>query len=237
MTWCPFAKHIPIAWNVPEWTQQSMEPAVVVNHIMQGYQRTIDGWASGQSRWMRYIITHFSVSRDGRIVQYWPIDRPGIHSSSVRYPTARIPKERSDWAHGANLYSVSIEHEGFSVAPSYGYDYVYTENDPWPAPMVEASIRVHEWICQQTGIDPSTDTVIGHGEIDAVTRANDPGRMWPRDRILEALRPDSPELTYHEAVEAVTDAYNPSYKPEAWRFDPLPVENGEERYMLRKRVK
>ena len=199
--WMPGVEHRPIQWQRPDFMLRDagkMRPHVIVDHIMQGYLTTIDAWATnGASK----IIVHFGISRSGRTVQYQDIYTEGIHTSSVSSPTAaRVLQFGSIAGRGVNPYSVAIEHEGFSVDPGYGHDYIYTRDRPWPEAMVTASVGVKRWIFAQPDTDlgaPSVDSIIGHYEADARSRINDPAphanrSIWPRARMIAALAPAAP---------------------------------------------
>jgi hypothetical protein len=192
----PGVEHRPIQWQRPDFMLRDagkMRPHVIVDHIMQGYLTTIDAWATnGASK----IIVHFGISRSGRVAQYQDVYTEGIHTSSVSSPTAaRVLQFGSIAGRGANPYSVAIEHEGFSVDPGYGHDYIYTRERPWPEAMVLASVAVKRWIFAQPDTDlgaPSVDSIIGHYESDARSRINDPAPatdrgIWPRDRMIRRL--------------------------------------------------
>ena len=205
--WMPGIEHLPIRWQRPAHIVRDaglMQPYVVVDHIAQGYIRTIDGWATnGASK----IITHFAAERGGRKVQYQDIYTEGIHTSSVSSPTARLVQQYGSVAgRGVNPYSIGIEHEGFSVDPGYGYDYIYSAQRPWPDAMVNASIEIKRWIFAQADTNlgvPSRDTIIGHYEADAKNRINDPSpannrAVWPVERMIAELtpKPSPPPVTY-----------------------------------------
>lgn len=185
--WCPFAERIETeaqgGYGIPPG---QMQPIAVVNHIMQGFQRTMIAWA--QERPARTEASaHFSIGRDGRLVQHVSIFTSAWHAGrldSGRNPTWAL------WVPGMNpnANTVGIEHEGFSVAPGHAYDYVYGQSQPWPAPMVEASIRVQEWICEQAWIVPGEHTIIRHGDLAPASRRDDPGATWPRTMMLASLR-------------------------------------------------
>ena len=36
-------------------------------------------------------------------------------------------------------------------------------------------------------MEASTLTIIGHNELDSVTRAEDPGKMWPQQKIIDTI--------------------------------------------------
>lgn len=197
--WMPSVEHIPITWGLPVSIaahEGEMEPAVVVNHIMQGYLSTMVDWArTGGSK----VIVHFGIARDGRIVQFHRADTRGIHASAFDHTSPHVARRVKQRRTSPNNYSVGIEHEGCSVDPMYGgkpmpAGMVYGPDNPWPEAMVEASIRVHRWLFATlpTLGAPSRDSIIGHYETGDPNRVNDPAAasdrsVWPRDRIIAAL--------------------------------------------------
>lgn len=182
--WCPFAERIETAaYGYNDLAPGAMQPIAVISHIMQGYQRTMIGWARERPA-TTMLSVHFTIGREGRIAQHVGIRDAAYHAGLVAQPGWKLYRPGTN----PNRYTVGIEHEGFSAPPSYGFDYLYDAVHPWPEPMVLASIRVHQWIIAETGIVPSEDTIIGHSATDSVNRARDPGPMWPRERLLAALR-------------------------------------------------
>lgn len=204
--WMPGVEHLPILWGLPVSIanhQGEMEPAVVVDHIMQGYLSTMVEWRrTGDSK----VIVHFGIDRTGRIVQFHRADTRGIHASAFDAKSPHVAKQVKQRNTSPNNYSVGIEHEGCSVDPRYGgvpmrADMVYGAGNPWPEAMVQASIRVHRWLFATlpTLGAPSTESIIGHYETGDPNRINDPAAasnrsVWPRDRIIAAIT-TRPSLT------------------------------------------
>ncbi|MCY4616905.1 MAG: peptidoglycan recognition family protein [Chloroflexi bacterium] len=153
-------------------------PRGVMSHVMQGWQATMVRWARERPR-ATPKSAHFTIGRDGRIVQHVPIRRQAWHAGRLD-PDA--PPRWSLLPPGGNPndHAVGIEHEGFS-------------GEPWPEPQGEATIRVHRWLFAELGLAASEETVIGHFMTAPASRAADPGPTWPRDRILHALL-EAPEL-------------------------------------------
>jgi hypothetical protein len=149
-------------------------PIGVMSHIMQGSQATMIAWAKERPR-ITPVSAHFTVGRDGRVVQHVPIRNQAWHAGrldSGRPPTWRLlPSGASP-----NNHAIGIEHEGFS-------------GDPWPLPQVAATIRVHRWLFEELELPPTRDRVIGHYETAPASRPHDPGPGWPIDKILAALQP------------------------------------------------
>ena len=155
----------------------TMEPIAVINHIMQGYARTMIEWAETNSV---QKSAHFIVDREGNITQTVSIYSPAWHAGRTAKTTWK-----SFPGGNPNKYTVGIEHEGFSVDPGYGYDFIY--EDEWPEAMMQASDKIHQWVLGELGLEANDQTVIGHNETDGVSRANDPGPAWSKDTLLNLI--------------------------------------------------
>lgn len=204
--WMPGIEHIPIRWALPSWIRRregTMVPLAIVDHIMQGYQSTVVDWASNGQR---KIIAHFSIGRQGRTAQHLSVFTPGIHASAVINPLARVALSRGAPVSGANTYTIGKEHEGCSEPPR-GYtvpgSMIWSRTNPWPDAMVESSLAIDRWCFANVpslGV-PSRDSIIGHYEIDARNRPNDPATagdraVWPVARKLAALGGNQPTGTH-----------------------------------------
>ncbi len=176
--WMPDIDHIGTTmYGYTDVPPETMKPIAVINHIMQGYARTMIDWATNNSV---QKSAHFIIDREGNITQTVSIYSPAWHAG-------RTAKEswKSFPGGNPNKYTVGIEHEGFSVDPGYGYDYIY--DGSWPEAMMDASAKVHKWILGELSLDANDQTVIGHFETDAVSRANDPGPQWSREDLLSRI--------------------------------------------------
>ena len=176
--WMPDIDHIGTTmYGYTDVPPETMKPIAVINHIMQGYARTMIDWATNNNV---QKSAHFIIDREGNITQTVSIYSPAWHAG-------RTAKEswKSFPGGNPNKYTVGIEHEGFSVDPGYGYDYIY--DGSWPEAMMDASAKVHKWILGELGLEANDQTVIGHFETDAVSRANDPGPQWSREDLLSRI--------------------------------------------------
>lgn len=191
--WMPDVEYVPTAaFGHPDIASGNMWPKQIVHHVMQGYQITMIQWAMQRPPLVR-VSAHFTVSRTGRIVQHLSIWDPAWHVAW------------GDW----NAHSVAIEQEGFSIAAPVGA-YAYSAENPWPEPMIQAVIRINQWVFEairtydQTVI-PGPDTVYTHARTGQPDRAHDPGQLWMDTvypRILEALQPgETVEQAYRRGVE------------------------------------
>lgn len=230
--WMPGVEHIPISWSIkhgagaeislpsgqfPDWIESrigKMQPLTIIDHIMVGHLSTMVDWALNRGSSIRKIIAHFGIDSKpaswsgqlARIVQFWPVNSPGIHVSSLNNPTSRVALAKATLSYGANLYSVGKEHAGTSVDLKNSAGQVILRAwDEWPTAMTLASLRVDRWLyaeCPSLGA-PSVDSLTGHYEYDARNRINDPvaegeRHIWPRTWKLQQLAPAG-ELTAEQA--------------------------------------
>lgn len=190
--WCEFAERIETkVGGYEDIPDDGMYCDGIVSHVAGGF---IGGLISMARDPNCPVSWHFSIGRDGRILQHRSIADPAYHAGIVNQPTWKLYDGRNP-----NRRTVGIEHEGFSVNASYA-DYVYTSSKPWPEPLIASSIRVHRWIFDQVNrwtpgyLAPSEDTIITHSMLDQRTRAQDPGDLWMatvRPRIIAALQGDT----------------------------------------------
>lgn len=209
--WMPGVEHVPILWAMAAANKATtMQPVLIVDHIMQGYLTTMVEWTrTGGSK----VVVHFGIARNGRTVQMHPVFSPGIHATAraVNARTAKIVRARPE---SPNTYSIGIEHEGCSVDPRPAYEVpaslIYSRGNPWPEAMVQASIAVKRWCFANVPSlgGPSRDSIIGHYETGDPSRINDPAAegardVWPVDRMLVVLKGDRPTLAaaQREALE------------------------------------
>ena len=168
--WMPGVEHIETAA-----VGGAITPRGVMSHVMQGWQSTMVRWARERPRVTRKSA-HFTIGKQGRIVQHVPIRRQAWHAGRLD-PGAPPVWPLLPAGASPNDYAIGIEHEGFS-------------GEPWPESQVLATIRVHRWLFAELGFEPSEETVIGHYMTAPASRAADPGPGWPRARILDALGDD-----------------------------------------------
>jgi hypothetical protein len=191
--WMPDVDHIPASeWGYADIAEDGMYPQVVINHVMQGFKRTMDDWA--RSPQPEGKSATFGVDRAGNITQY---------AGGLNAPTAEGQVMVGRYGLNPNKWSVGIEQEGFSQDPiAYDYDYLYgqgidakgRQRQPWPEAMVKSVIAIHQFVFNagqwlQEAQDKA-DRVMTHSQFDTRTRPNDPGQPWietVRPRIVAAL--------------------------------------------------
>lgn len=188
--WAPFAQRMETqVGGYTDIPDDGLTIDGIISHVAGGFMGGLISMAQDPNC---AVSWHFSIGRDGRILQHRSIADPAYHAGIVNTPSWVLLKGRNP-----NKCTVGIEHEGFSIPASYA-DYVYSASKPWPEPLIQASIKVHEWIFATENawypghFAPSENTVITHSMTDQRTRAQDPGDLWlatVRPRIIAALQP------------------------------------------------
>lgn len=205
--WMPDVEHVPPVWQhmiegLTGVAPGRMQPIVGVDHIMQGWQTTMIRYCQEQNPERRVVAT-FTIGQRGRIVQHLSLFDPGRHVGIIRAATWSQLAKAPSTHRGADPWSVSWEHEGFSVDPGLGNHAniraaTWSPQNPWPEAMVEASTRTKIWAwlhvpSLRTLGPPSPNTLVGHYELDGTMRINDPAdanhrAVWPRARFLAAIQ-------------------------------------------------
>ena len=160
--WCPFAIKKPLT-NGAYWPgRNGRSVKAVCLHIAEGPLSAVYPWFN---RAGAQQSAHFCIGRDGTIEQYVSILDSAWANGKVASPT---------WVGlingvNPNTYTISIEHEGYW-------------NEARPQAMDDALIRLLKWLQVQAiwtdGAKPRWTphvNLIGHGEIDSLSRAHCPG--------------------------------------------------------------
>lgn len=200
----------------------TMKPTAVVYHVMQGHLSTMRLWASERPAHHQSSY-HFGLALGGSIVQFAGIGTPTWHAGRLD----QIKPSWPGWEDGTsvNSHTLSIAAEGFS------------QRNAWTDAQVESAITVQRWINQETGLESSDTTIIGHRDIAPTSRQNDPGPRWPKDLIIEKSAPGEaappPELTRPELITAFRDLLvpTPSRLKARW-VRQRTVDGGEEHTLL-----
>jgi N-acetyl-anhydromuramyl-L-alanine amidase AmpD len=163
---------------------------MIVCHITEGgYDGAVSWLANPEAR----VSAHFVVARDGRVTQLVDIaDTAWANGTSPAqsnplwngHATLQAVRERNI---NANLYTVSIEHEG-RFAESKG---------ALPPAQLEATIALISHIRAEVRriygqeIPLTRQNIVGHSEITPRSRANCPGSAFPFDEIIRRLMPQT----------------------------------------------
>lgn len=160
-------------------------PDLIVCHITEGNFEGAVSWLCKEST---EASSHFVVAKDGRVVQLVPIsdgswcNGTSNKVSDKRYyknSTLDIVKERKT---NANYYTVTIEHEAFSK-----------DNGALTEEQTNATIELIKYIKNEvkkiygTEIILDRNHIVGHYEINPITKPNCPGNKFPFDKIIKCL--------------------------------------------------
>lgn len=163
---------------------QSYVPCAIVDHITDGTASSVDDWFTSDNN--NESSTHFMVLRNGEIHQYVQIERMAWGNGldiqhNLRAATAPIVYDKKV---NPNLYTVSIEHEGYT---GNGRDGTLTEAQ------FQASVWLHfyirDYVVRKWGVVIPLDSyhVIGHCHINKESKPNCPGPSFPWQRLYAAL--------------------------------------------------
>jgi len=144
------------------------KPIAIVLHIMEG---TLEGSASWFNDPQSGASSHYGIGKDGRIWQFVDETNAAWTNGQVNFPSWKLLKPNIN----PNLYTISIEHEGFP-------------GEPWTEAMFQADVWLIHQILQRWQIPADRDHLIGHYEIDSINRPYCPGSGCPWDRLLAELR-------------------------------------------------
>ena len=217
--WMAGVEHIPTAAAGGYGNNGQMIAEATVWHVMEGHQSTMIDWAK-QRPPLAKVSAHFTIGKQGRIVQHVSIRTPAWHAGRVESPTwSGIQAGRIN----PNTYTIGIECEGFT-------------GEPWPDAQRDAALRVMQWIADATATDPTRENQIGHYEITAVSRRNDPGPTWPIGWLLEQFedRPElSPPMVLDDAIRLYMAIVGAQSSQGTAAYESLPQEGNVRSYVVR----
>jgi len=167
------------------------KPDMIVCHITEGSYEGAISWLTNPAS---KASAHFVVAKDGRITQFveltdgsWCNGTSTDPNSKVYYgkSTLKTVRERKT---NANYYTVSIEHEGI-WAQSKG-----KLTDAQLAATIELIKYIRSEVKRIYGIEIPIDRehIVGHYQINPITKPNCPGSDFQFDAIIAALKGDNP---------------------------------------------
>jgi N-acetylmuramoyl-L-alanine amidase len=144
------------------WKGRGLHKLAIVLHIAEGSMAGIDSWFSNPAA---QASSNYAVGLDGAIHEY--VDPEGLDAPFANGAVAAPDAEAQALiarAGGQNLnwVTVSIEHAGRS-------------GDVLTPAQFAASTQLAAWLCGRFGIPADSPHLLGHGQIDSVTRARCPG--------------------------------------------------------------
>lgn len=177
-------------------SRYGQKPCLIVWHIADG---TYNGTVAWECNPNSGISSHFVLGENGEITQLVPLTEAAYTQGVVKKPTHPLVKMRTNV--NPNLYCISIECAGY-WSKTKGK---LTEKQLQAA--AELTKHIVAEVKRIYGVDIPIDRqhMIGHCEINTVTRSHCPGELFPYDELISLAKSDKP-------VEKPTAAVKPSYQ-------------------------
>lgn len=182
-------------------------PIMIVNHITEG---NISGAVSWLCNPDSKASAHFVVAKNGDIYQLVDLRNGAWCNGTSIYSKGKYYYKRSTnsivrgKAVNANLFTVSIEHEG----------YYRDGQGALSEEQYQATLWLHRHIINEVksiyGHDIVVDRehIVGHYEVAPREKPNCPGQRFPWDRLIADLQKGRKEITMDKAVEKVKFDFN-----------------------------
>lgn len=163
-------------------------PIMIVNHITEGAALGAVSWLCNKAS---AASAHYVVARNGDIYQLVDLRNGAWCNGTAIYNKGKYYYKNSTnsivrgKAVNANLYTVSIEHEGYSYKEGRG---ALTEEQ------YQATLWLHRHIINEVksiyGHDIVVDRehIIGHYEVAPKEKPNCPGALFPWERLMQDLQ-------------------------------------------------
>lgn len=221
--WCPFARKLPITTGEQSNDDPNIPKSAICSHISAGWDSR--SWLQNEKN---DASVHFLIRIENGVAvvyQFISIFKTaygnGRHSGvNNPYMPAWI-KDMIRKKQGINFATISIEHEG-----------VYPQSLPFSEIMIQASIKLQQWICSEIKtIQKNREHIIGHYQVDHVDRAFCPGgpagSLFPFERIVRELNMAG-SFTPPGAAHAITVPQFIQFyqaEPNALKYFGLPFED------------
>ena len=167
------------------------KPCLIVWHIADG---TYNGTVTWEQNPASQVSSHFVLGKNGEITQLMPLDKAAWTQGVVNQPIHPYVKAHNGV--NPNLYCVSIECEG-KWSETHG-----ALTDKQLAAAAWLTCHIVEEIDRIYGIEIPIDRehMIGHCEINPVTRPHCPGEDFPFDRLIAMARGEDAEPVQDETA-------------------------------------
>lgn len=177
-------------------SRYGQKPCLIVWHIADG---TYNGTVAWECNPNSGISSHFVLGENGEITQLVPLTEAAYTQGVVKKPTHPLVKMRTNV--NPNLYCISIECAGY---------WKDTKGKLTPKQLqVAAELTKHivAEVKRIYGVEIPIDRqhMIGHCEINPVTRLHCPGELFQYDELISLARNEKP-------VEKPTAVVKPSFQ-------------------------
>ena len=164
--------------TVNKSSRNGYKPMFICWHIADGsYNGTISWETDKDSK----VSSHFVLGKNGEVAQIVPLNMAAWTQGGIRNPTH--PYVKSHPSVNPNQYCVSIECEGFWK------DTKGKLTDAQFNSAVDLTKHIVSEVKKLYNIDIPIDRehMIGHCEINTVTRSHCPGELFPFDELIKAV--------------------------------------------------
>lgn len=144
------------------------KPEAIVLHIAEGWLAGAHSWFNNPSS---QASAHYMVGKNGIIWQFVKDEDTSWHAGGVNQPRWSLLKPKIN----PNLYTIGIEHEGFT-------------GEAWTNEMYEASSDLIAYLCGKYQIPLDRNHIIGHNQINSVSRDRCPGDGVDIDKLITLAR-------------------------------------------------
>ena len=166
--------------------RQGWIPDMIVCHITEG---AFNGAVSWLTNAQSQVSSHFVVAQDGRIAQLVPITdtawangtTTGTDNRGNRHSQLAAVRDRNV---NANLYTISIEHEGRLAETGGRLTPAQLEATVWLIGHIRSEVKR----ILNTDIPITRDNIVGHADIAPRWKPNCPGAEFQFDEIIQRLR-------------------------------------------------
>ncbi len=159
------------------------KPLFICWHIADG---TYNGTISWETNPASKVSSHFVLGKNGEVAQMVELDRAAWTQGDIKKPSLPYAKQHPEL--NPNLYCVSIECEGFWK------DTKGKLTDKALDSAVELTKHIVAEVKRIYGVTIPIDRehIIGHYQINSVTRSHCPGELFPFDELIARARGEQP---------------------------------------------
>ncbi len=155
------------------------KPCLIVWHIADG---TYNGTISWETNPASKVSSHFVLGKNGEVTQMVELDRAAWTQGDIKKPSLPYAKQHPNL--NPNLYCVSIECEGFWK----------DTKGKLTDKALDSAVELTKHIVAEvkriygTTIPIDREHIIGHYQINSVTRSHCPGELFPFDELIARAR-------------------------------------------------
>ena len=177
--------------TVNKSSRNGYKPMFICWHIADG---TYNGTITWERNSSSQVSSHFVLGKNGEVAQLVPLDMAAWTQGGIRNPTH--PYVKSHPSVNPNQYCVSIECEGFWKETKGKL------TDAQFNSAVELTKHIVSEVKKLYNVDIPIDRehIIGHCEINTVTRSHCPGELFPFDELIALARGEDAEPVQDETV-------------------------------------